>query len=114
MDAIREALAEFGNAWNTDIPQAMAKMFGPLLAEQNKKYGDEIKAEKALKYGPDPRNRIDVYSPAAGASGRPVVVYIHGGGLITGDNNVTPHMYANIGKTAQPRRSWSSATSSLC
>lgn len=100
MDAVREALAGYGNAWNSDIPKTLTQLFGPLLAEQNKKYGDEIKAEKALKYGPDSRNRIDVYSPAAGASGRPVVLYIHGGGLVAGDNDVNPHMYANIGKMA--------------
>lgn len=101
MDELREALAKFGNAWNMEVPMTLMKFYEPLQAEQNKKYGSEIKVEKALKYGPDPRNRIDVYSPASGASasGRPVVVFIHGGGLVAGDNDATPNIYSNIGKT---------------
>ena len=35
------------------------------------------------RYGPDPRNRLDVFSPGAGS--RPVVVFVHGGGFTGGD-----------------------------
>lgn len=97
MDAVHQALAKFGNSWSPDVPPVLMAAFEPLQAAQNKKYGSEIKADKALKYGPDARNRIDVYSPASGASGRPVVLYIHGGGLVAGDNDATPNVYANIG-----------------
>lgn len=97
MEAIREALAKYGNTWNTDVPPALAKLYGPIQAKLNSKYDGNIKAETAIKYGPDARNRLDVYSPVeadkSGGSGRPVVVFIHGGGLVAGDN----HMYANIG-----------------
>lgn len=97
MEALRETLAGFGNAWNDGVPSALVPLYEPLQAEQNKKYGDAIKVEKANKYGPHERNRIDVYSPAAGAAGLPVVVFIHGGGLVRGDNDATPNIYANIG-----------------
>lgn len=97
MEAVRETLAGFGNAWNDSVPYALVKLYEPLQAEQNKKYGDEIKVEKANKYGAHERNRIDVYSPASGATGLPVVVFIHGGGLVRGDNDATPNMYANVG-----------------
>ncbi|KAJ0114567.1 carboxylesterase type b [Diaporthe amygdali] len=97
MESIREALAKFGNAWNNEVPPALAKLYGPIQAQHNKKYAGQIKAETAIKYGPDPRNRLDVYTPVeadtSGGSGKPVVVFIHGGGLVTGDNT----MYANIG-----------------
>lgn len=100
MDAVREALAKFGNAWNNNIPPTLMQLYEPLQAQQNQKYGSDIKAEKAIKYGPDARNRIDVYSPASGGvSGKPVVLFIHGGGLNRGDNDVTPNVYANIGET---------------
>lgn len=99
MDAVHNALAKFGNSWGPDVPPTLMAAFEPLQAAQNKKYGSEIKVEKALKYGPHERNRIDVYSPASGdASGRPVVLYIHGGGLVGGDNDATPNIYANIGE----------------
>ena len=100
MEAIREALAKYGNTWNTDVPPALAKLYGPIQAKLNSKYDGNIKAETAIKYGPDARNRLDVYSPVeadkSGGSGRPVVVFIHGGGLVAGDNN----MYSNIGASS--------------
>lgn len=99
MDAVHQALAKFGNSWSPDVPPTLMKIFEPLQAAQNQKYGNDIKADKALKYGPDERNRIDVYSPAAGASGRPVVLYIHGGGLVGGDNDVSPNIYTNLGES---------------
>lgn len=98
MQAVRDALAKYGKAWSPEVPGAFVKAFEPLQAEQNASYGSDIKVEKANKYGPDGRNRIDVYSPAAGASGRPVVVYFHGGGLVAGDNDATPNIYTNIGE----------------
>ncbi|CAN8102661.1 unnamed protein product [Discula destructiva] len=93
----KHTLAKLGNSWGPDVPPTFIKAFEPLQAAQNKKYGSDVKVEKALKYGPHARNRIDVYSPASGATGRPVILYIHGGGLVTGDNDLTPNIYANIG-----------------
>ncbi|KAI7788549.1 carboxylesterase type b [Diaporthe eres] len=97
MEAIREALAKYGNTWNNEVPPALAKLYGPIQAKFQSKYEGQIKAETAIKYGPDARNRLDVYTPVeadkSGGSGRPVIVFIHGGGLVAGDNNV----YANIG-----------------
>lgn len=104
MDSIREALAKFGNAWTMDVPMTLLKLYEPLQAEQNQKHAGEIKVEKALKYGPHARNRIDVYSPASGASGLPVVVFIHGGGLTAGDNDATPNIYANIGEYRETQK----------
>lgn len=97
MEAVHEAMAKFGNTFAGETPFILERVFEAVQAEQNKKYGGSIKVDKALKYGPDPRNRVDVYSPAAGATGRPVVVYFHGGGLVVGDNDATPNIYANIG-----------------
>ncbi|ROW04507.1 hypothetical protein VMCG_05044 [Cytospora schulzeri] len=101
MDAIRETLAEYGNAWNREIPPTLTKLYEPIQAKLNEKYAGQVKAEKAIKYGPDARNRIDVYTPvdtdASGGAGRPVVVFIHGGGLVVGDNDVSPNIHSNIG-----------------
>lgn len=97
METVREALAKYGNTWNNEVPPALAKLYGPIQAKFQSKYEGQIKAETAIKYGPDARNRLDVYTPVeadkSGGSGRPVIVFIHGGGLVAGDNN----MYANIG-----------------
>jgi triacylglycerol lipase len=36
-------------------------------------------------YGSDPRQRLDVFVPAKGGAGLPVVAFVHGGGFIGGD-----------------------------
>lgn len=102
MEAARKTLVETGNEWNNDVPLKFIKVYEPLQAENSSKFEGTFKAEKALKYGSDPRHRLDVYSPVETASQpRPVVVFIHGGGLVHGDNDATPHMWSNIGKKHQ-------------
>lgn len=107
MDHVRQVLAGFGNAWDSDVPPALNKLYEPMQAKQNEKYAGHVKADKAIKYGPDARNRIDVYTPvntgASEGAGKPVVVFIHGGGLVGGDNDASPSIHANIGiKPAVP------------
>lgn len=51
------------------------------------------------RYGPDPRHRLDVFSPGAGA--RPVLVFVHGGGFVGGDKTRPgAFYYDNIGQWA--------------
>lgn len=101
MEAVNEALAMFGNSWSNDVPPTLMKLYEPIQATQNERYAGRIKAKKAIKYGPDARNRLDVYTPAgpeaSEGSAKPVVVFIHGGGLVGGDNDATPNIHANIG-----------------
>ncbi|RDW91802.1 hypothetical protein BP5796_01196 [Coleophoma crateriformis] len=68
------------------------------LAE-NKDFSSTVKVEKGLKYGSDPRQRLDVYYPisATPESNLPVAFYFHGGGMLYGDTEITPLFYANIG-----------------
>lgn len=51
------------------------------------------------RYGPDPRHRLDVFSPGAGS--RPVLVFVHGGGFVGGDKTRPgAFFYDNIGQWA--------------
>jgi acetyl esterase/lipase len=48
------------------------------------------KIDRDLRYGDDPRHRLDVHSPGdegAGA-GAPVFVFVHGGGFVRGDKHI--------------------------
>lgn len=48
-----------------------------------------VKATRDLKFGPDPRQSLDVVSPAtATAPSRPVFMFVHGGGYVRGDKTL--------------------------
>ena len=44
-----------------------------------------IKLTRDVKYGPDDRNRLDVFAAEGATGARPVLLYVHGGGFIRGD-----------------------------
>ncbi len=48
-----------------------------------------------LAYGADPRQKLDVLQPEGSAM--PVLVYIPGGGFISGDKNTDGVFYSNLG-----------------
>ena len=73
-----------------------AKLYAPLFAAQKEPYKG-VNVTRDAGYGPDPLNKIDVFTSGAGAGGKTVVVYVHGGGFERGDKrqNGTP-FYDNI------------------
>ena len=78
-----------------DVP-AVAKLYAPLQATAPRA---GVKRTNDVHYGPDERNRLDVYEPEAHAARpMPVLVFIHGGGFVRGDKSTpgTP-FYDNIG-----------------
>jgi acetyl esterase/lipase len=72
-----------GARLNRDIVITTAKLYAPLLAAAPK---TGVKVTLDQSYGPDARNRLDVYQPQARAKrGSPIVVFLHGGGFVRGD-----------------------------
>jgi acetyl esterase/lipase len=61
---------------------ATAKLFAPLHPAEPYPSVAVIRDEK---YGPNARNRLDVFSPSEPGSGRPVLIFLHGGGYTRGD-----------------------------
>src|SRR5204862_7367374 len=43
-----------------------------------------------VHYGPAERNLLDVFAADAAGGGRPVLVFVHGGGYIMGDRRTAP------------------------
>jgi triacylglycerol lipase len=76
-----------------DVPKTAA-LYAPL---QQKEPYQGVKTEREVKYGPADRHLLDVFTPEANSSSRPVLIYIHGGGFIAG-NKRTPGspFYDNI------------------
>ncbi|MDJ0740123.1 MAG: alpha/beta hydrolase [Gammaproteobacteria bacterium] len=48
---------------------------------------DDFVVQRDLVYGPDPRQRLDLYLPSTPSTNRAVVVFIHGGGWDSGDKD---------------------------
>ena len=61
-----------------------------------------VKVARDLSYGPDARNRLDVFAPEQPGGGRrPVLLFVHGGGFTGGDKSQPDSpFYDNIGAWA--------------
>jgi acetyl esterase/lipase len=60
------------------VLQALRSLYSTIVTERG------LKVETGVRYGPLPRQVLDVYHPA-GASDGPIAIYIYGGGWIQGD-----------------------------
>jgi len=94
-EPIQKKLAEINPHYQSNIrkygPQTI-ELFTPLLAA-GPKDGVSVTADQA--YGTDPQQTLDVYQPR-GAKDLPVVVFVHGGALTTGDKNENKEVHANV------------------
>jgi acetyl esterase/lipase len=74
--------------------QKTAQIYGPL---QEKEPYAGIKVVRDVKYGPDPRNLVDVFTQEGAAAGRPVLMFVHGGGYVRGNKHVADSpFYDNV------------------
>ena len=89
---IAKKLAELGRVID---PPATARLYAPL---QPKEPYFGVRIERDLQYGPAERNRLDVFMPQNVTSGRPVLIFVHGGAFIGGDKRRPPDspFYDNI------------------
>ncbi len=72
-------------AWGgaVTVPEVKA-FYAPRHAAQDPS-GVTLLADQA--YGPHARHRLDIYHPAEGGAGRPVLLFLHGGGFVRGDKS---------------------------
>src|SRR5512142_2733858 len=67
-----------------DVPNT-TKLYAPFFKEVKEPYSG-VKVVRDIAYGPDPLNKLDVFTPQAPqAGGRMVVIFAHGGGFERGD-----------------------------
>ncbi len=62
-------------------PPATAAVYGPL---QEKEPYSGVRVSRDIKYGPDPRQALDLFVPESAGSARPVFIFVHGGGYTGG------------------------------
>jgi triacylglycerol lipase len=90
-EALRK-IATIGPKFDLDILEQTGKIYTPMV----RKPKTEVRITADVPYGPDPRQKLDVYRPASG-SADVTLVYIPGGGFIGGDKNAGGAFYGNLG-----------------
>jgi acetyl esterase/lipase len=90
-DEIAWQLIELGRVID---PAKTAAIYAPL--QETEPYAG-IKVQRDIKYGPAERNLLDIFTAEGDASPRPVLIFVHGGGFVSG-NKRTPDspFYDNI------------------
>lgn len=89
-DLSRQVCA-LGDRFDVDVAAATRAIYRPHL--ELSPAGEE---RVDLAYGPDTRQRLDVYLPAQVARG--LVVFVHGGGFVAGDKNADGCFHVNVGR----------------
>ncbi|KAE8362638.1 Alpha/Beta hydrolase protein [Aspergillus caelatus] len=99
-DVIQRFIAQIGNHWGPSVNAACEEYFESCHATVPEPLNPIYASQKNIKYGEHERHRLNVYWPQSIAKTErlPVVVYFHGGAFKGGDNEITPHLHANIGK----------------
>jgi acetyl esterase/lipase len=82
MESVIARVRALGKEFTPEQIAATRAVFAPLVARPA-----DVGAlvERDLSYGPDARQRLDVFQPAEPGAPRPVVVFVHGGGFVMGD-----------------------------
>ena len=98
-DATPEARAyieKYGIDFSFDREQEAIALYDRILAT-TRHVGNTPAILRAQKYGADARNRLDVHYPREAApAARPVIVFVHGGGFVSGDTKVGQIVYDNV------------------
>jgi acetyl esterase/lipase len=93
---VGQKIEALGRALSPGAIAATAALYVPL--QEQRPYAG-IRIHRDLKYGPDERNRLDVFVPdPLPAKTRPTLVFVHGGDFVAGDKaQPKSPFYENIG-----------------
>lgn len=92
-------------ALGRDLTPDMLGGTNKLFAEMSAGVDPATKVTRDLAYGPDPRNRLDLFVREETANA-PVLVFVHGGGFVMGDKHTEGSpFYSNVGEFAA-RMGW--------
>lgn len=95
-DDLHALMAEIGPRWQTNRLQNIATMIDRFSEVLKQSPRDGINVTRNVPYGRHSRQQLDVHSPSKVGSGRPAVLFIHGGAFMDGDRNRTDMIYSNI------------------
>jgi len=89
---IRKAIPQLGPNISPEMWNTVCQLYAPLM--EGVMNGVEMKLD--IPYGDHERQKLDVYRQA-GDGGKPVFIYIPGGGFVGGDKRTDPIFYGNVG-----------------
>jgi triacylglycerol lipase len=83
---IRNRLAALGRPLSPQMLQGSLDCYAELHAANG---ASGAAVHRDLAYGPDPRHRLDLFVPQDRAlpTRRPVLMFVHGGGFVSGDKS---------------------------
>lgn len=84
-----------GPVWARDIVGHSRRVIDAYTALLRTRPAVALCATRNVPYGPDARQRLDVYG-APGVANAPVAVFVHGGAFVRGQKDVTDEVYANV------------------
>lgn len=94
--SLRNKLKALGRGITPEVGEGTRALFEPLMDGP----GAATTLVRDLPYGPDERNRLDIFTQE-GTAGAPVLLFLHGGAFVGGDKHIEGSpFYSNIGDAA--------------
>ncbi|GES60115.1 alpha/beta-hydrolase [Aspergillus terreus] len=93
MDAVFAKIAQDTVKFDLGDEEGWRILYEPLYGNPPENVG----VVKDERYGPAERNQLDVYFPLDEREGKPVVLFVHGGGFFSGDKGWSEKCWANVG-----------------
>ena len=102
MTSLRDQIRALGADFTLEQAKTTRELYAPHAPAASP---DVCTVERDIQYGPAPKQRLDVFAPSngdgpdgEGSGGRPVVMFVHGGGFVAGDKGgADAPFYNNIG-----------------
>ncbi|KIW43048.1 uncharacterized protein PV06_04196 [Exophiala oligosperma] len=93
MDSVFDKIAESTVTFNLGDEETWRELYEPFYSPPPA----SVKVVKDRQYGSHERHRLDVYVPSSQQGGKPVLLFVHGGGFFSGDKGWSDKCWANIG-----------------
>jgi acetyl esterase/lipase len=90
--AVQAAVRDLGARFDDGVLHATKALYAPW----RQPVPATVALRRDLAYGPEPRQRLDLYRPAGGAPA-PLLLYVPGGGFTGGDKDSGDGVYGNVG-----------------
>ncbi|KIX03825.1 uncharacterized protein Z518_07378 [Rhinocladiella mackenziei CBS 650.93] len=97
MDAVFAKIAQETTKFGLGDEEKWRQLYEPFYPDPP----PNVSVVRDEQYGPAERNRLDIFVPRSNSKeedgGRPVLLFVHGGGFFSGDKLWTEKVYSNIG-----------------